>query len=96
MSQSQQPMTTRHPTLPADPFADVDSDHVLRCQDPETGWQWFYDRDGGQVFKYHERDGYEPEPTAERIIAATVALDSIGSCSVSEVYLEVFAEGESV
>lgn len=79
------------PTIPSDPFANVGDDQVLRCQDPETGWQWFYDRDGGEILKYHERDGYAPTETADRLVAATMALERVDSCAVSEVYLEVFA-----
>ncbi|PGF14233.1 hypothetical protein CP556_24820 [Natrinema sp. CBA1119] len=95
MSQTQQPTTTQ-PALGTDPFADVrDGQQVLKCEDSETGWQWFYTRDGGTVLKFHERDGYEPEATAERVVAATVALADVTTHSVSAVYLEVYA-GERV
>lgn len=72
-----------------DPLAELDSDQVLRCEDPETGWLWFYDRDGDEVRRYHERDDYHPRATSTRSVAVTVALDSVESCAVSRVHLEV-------
>ncbi|PGF14426.1 hypothetical protein CP556_21440 [Natrinema sp. CBA1119] len=88
--------TTTHATpRRADPFAGLREDQVLRCGDPTTGWQWFYDCDGSTVLKYHERDGYVPTPTALTEVAETVALESTEAYSVSEVYLEVYA-GERV
>ena len=82
--------TTHAPTRRADPFADVHAEQVLRCEDPETGWQWFYDRDGSTVLKFHERDGYVPTPTALTEVAETVALESVDTYSVSRVYLVVY------
>lgn len=87
--------TTADPTLaPTNPFDGVGADQVLKCADPQTGWQWFDDREGGQIIKYHERDGYAPMPTAATVVAETVSLKRVASYSVSEVYLEVYA-GES-
>ncbi|WP_337653261.1 hypothetical protein [Halomontanus rarus] len=85
--------TTTNP-LGADPLADVRDGQVLRCAESETGWQWFYARDGAQILKFHEADGYQPEPTPARVVAATVALADVVSYAVSETYLDVYARGE--
>ena len=71
MSIEPESTTMTRPTLGAHPFADLRADQVLKCRDPETGWQWFYTRDSGTVLKYHERDGYAPPPTALCEVAET-------------------------
>jgi len=78
------------PAGPTDPFARLRDDQVLRCEEPETGWQWFYERRGASVLKYHERDDYAAEVSALAAVAETLDCESVVACSVSRVYLDVY------
>ena len=84
---------TTETTLPIDPFADVASGQVLRCTDPQTGWQWFYTREEGQAIKYHERNDYDGEPVPDRLVAATVACEDVQTAAISSTYLRVYCGG---
>jgi len=79
------------PPGPSDPFAGLGDNQVLRCRDPETGWQWFYERSGASILKYHERSDYAAEPTALAAVDETIDCASVESCGVSRVYIEVYA-----
>ena len=91
---SVEPTTTTRidatPDGPTDPFARLRDDQVLRCRDPETGWQWFYERRGATVLKYHERDDYAAEVSALAAVEQTLDCESVVAYSVSRTYLEVW------
>jgi|GEM_PF-2982654 len=78
------------PDGPTDPFGELRDDQVLRCEDPETGWQWFYERRGSAILKYHERTGYAAEMTALAAVAETIDCEGVVAYSVSRTYLEVY------
>lgn len=83
---------TERPTAGPGPLALVSGDTVLRCRDERTGWQWFYDVVEGEPRRYHEAEDYRGVPTAETIVAETLALPNVEWYSVSRTYLEVYAE----
>ena len=94
MSTDARPQPTRTdatPPGPSDPFSGLGDGQVLRCRDPETGWQWFYERDGASVLKYHERTDYAAEVTALAAVGETIDCEGVESCSVSRVYVKVYA-----
>ena len=80
------------PDGPTDPFAGLRDDQVLRCEDPATGWQWFYERRGSEILKYHERTGYAAEPTALAAVAETIDYEPVVAYSVSRTYLGVYPD----
>ncbi|ADB63941.1 hypothetical protein Htur_5054 (plasmid) [Haloterrigena turkmenica DSM 5511] len=91
MSQSQQ---TARPIgrlqAQRDPLADCDDDQVLRCDDPTTGWRWFYEvRGDGRVERYHEYHGYGREIVPREHASETARLERVESVAVSRVHLAV-------
>ncbi|WP_238717548.1 hypothetical protein [Natronorubrum halophilum] len=74
----------------SNPLDELESDSVLRCQDPETGWEWYYDVDAdGSVIRYHELEDYAAVPVPRLSAVETAALESVGVTEVSEVHLDV-------
>jgi len=72
-----------------DPLADVDSDQVLRCRDPETDWLWFYEVRDGEVRKHHEYHDYAPKPVSRTDAAETATLERVEAYSASRAHLDV-------
>ncbi|AEH39499.1 hypothetical protein [Halopiger xanaduensis] len=93
MSQTQrtQQANRRRASTEPGPLALVSDDTVLRCHDERTGWQWFYDIDGGEPRRYHEAEDYQGVAVPETIVAETLALGNVEWYSVSRTYLEVYA-----
>ncbi|NUC75008.1 hypothetical protein HTZ84_22345 [Haloterrigena sp. SYSU A558-1] len=77
-----------------DPLADCDDDQVIRCDDPTTGWRWYYEvRGDGRVERFHEFHGYEQEVIPHEHASETAHFERVESVAVSRVHLEV-ARGE--
>lgn len=77
-----------------DPLAAIDDKTVLRCDDPETGWRWFYDRrPDGLIERYHEYHDFAREVIPHDRAAETAGFGRVDVVPVSRTHLEILAEG---